>query len=133
MLRYRDEFIQVSKRAFSEAIHRKRTQENACRLINEYYAVLAKELREESSIGSSLRFDLKDNAWSVSLGRSSLIVLFNSNYILVNVRDYGHGYEDKLTLEENGFYSKKFDQYLSGELLDEYLKAAFEKTLEQYK
>jgi len=131
---YREKFISKSKDIFEEQLKLRQAQQKAYNLIDNYFKYIFDALRAEEEVSNrEISFEILESAWSISLKNTSLKVIYKKDQITVQIRPLGLGYNDTIVLEEYTYIykSKKFSKELSEELLDLYLKEAFDSLLTQ--
>lgn len=131
---YRETFISKSKDIFEEQLKLSQAQQKAYNLIGNYFKYIFDSLRAEEEVSNrDISFGIHESSWSISLKNTSLKVIYKKEQITVKIRPVGLGYNDTIDLEEYPYIykSKKFRKELSEELLDLYLKEAFDSLLKQ--
>jgi hypothetical protein len=127
---YKDEFIYQVNSLYARDVEKMKAIEVANLFIKGYFTSLYSDIKETLSVpGQNLKFYEYENTYNLVFSNSYFKVIYGGEKIKVYVSDLGSGYEDEIKLEGNTFISSKYNQDLSVELLDIYLKDAFENLL----
>ncbi|MCI2256515.1 hypothetical protein L2D08_19435 [Domibacillus sp. PGB-M46] len=130
---YKKTFIEFSKKAFKSELEEKLSKESAYTLISNYFNEISASLKgEEEVAGKALKIKIEERSWSIQLNElSELSIRFYKDEISVKVKPGSQWCEEILKYEQGRFYSHSKNMELSEELLDTYLRGAFESTINQ--
>lgn len=130
---YKKTFIDLSKKAFKNELEEKFSKESAYNLISNYFNDISASLKDEAEVaGKTLKIKIEEKCWSIQLNQlSELSIRFYKDKITVKVKPGFQWREETLKYEQGRFYDRSKDMGLSEELLDIYLKEAFESTINQ--
>lgn len=130
---YKKTFIDLSKKAFKNELEEKFSKESAYNLISNYFNDISASLKDEAEVaGKTLKIKIEEKCWSIQLNQlSELSIRFYKDKITVKVKPGFQWREETLKYEQGRFYDRSKDMDLSEELLDIYLKEAFESTINQ--
>ncbi|MCI2255271.1 hypothetical protein L2D08_12925 [Domibacillus sp. PGB-M46] len=130
---YKKTFIDLSKKAFKNELEEKFSKESAYNLISNYFNDISASLKDEAEVaGKTLKIKIEEKCWSIQLNQQSeLSIRFYKDKITVKVKPGFQWREETLKYEQGRFYDRSKDMGLSEELLDIYLKEAFESTINQ--
>ncbi|WNS78473.1 hypothetical protein RRU94_00415 [Domibacillus sp. DTU_2020_1001157_1_SI_ALB_TIR_016] len=130
---YKKTFIDLSKKAFKNELEEKFSKENAYNLISNYFNDISASLKDEKEVtGKTLKIKIEEKCWSIQLNQlSELSIRFYKDEIIAKVKPGFQWREEILKYEQGRFYDYSKDMELSEELLDIYLKEAFESTINQ--
>ncbi|KXG09939.1 hypothetical protein AT864_01499 [Anoxybacillus sp. P3H1B] len=136
---FREEFIRRTKKIYLEDVMHNRARRSAEEMIYKYFDSLKKELKEEIEISSGeLDIDIAEREFvRVNLDLSELFFELETADIEVRLISYDGNEKvekliDRITYKNNEYISVSYSVPLSYELLDLYLRKAFEKELNQF-
>jgi hypothetical protein len=136
---FREEFIRRTKKIYLEDVMSNRARRSAEEMIYKYFDALKKELKEEIAISSGeLDIDIAEREYvRINLDLSELFFDLETADIEVRLISYDGNERvekliDRITYKNNEYISVSYSSPLDYQLLDLYLRKAFEKELEQF-
>lgn len=127
---YKTEFASRVNTLYKEVVAEKKAFEDARDIIDNYFNSLYNDINETLEVsGETFNFFEDNESYQITFHNSIFSINFSGTKIRVGVHTSGVGYDDELKLEENTYISQKYKHELSEELLDTYLKDAFDKIL----
>ncbi|MDY6827303.1 MAG: hypothetical protein SVV67_09075 [Bacillota bacterium] len=126
---YRDKFISKIRKSLEAETVAYRRMEKAEDFLNDYFGELTDDLFEES-MADPEQFEI--DYYLVRYHDIELSIEFSSDTVDVFLKNEPEGEKnifDRLTVDGYSYKSQKYGLELSAELMDQYLKTAFEKIL----
>lgn len=142
-MNYKVEFLQRINEIHVDEIAEKRrveiAKEKALLTINNYFQDLFNNLDEAASVSKLFQLEDRQHWYKIKLAQNSFLnvpkysdVSEVPENIKVAIGCLGMKWEDSLSYKDGRYFSRKYEMELNEDLLDEYLKEAFDKYLSKY-
>jgi len=133
---FKDKFISDLPKVFKDDLAKKTAREQTKKIIDDFFINLREELEPTLEVfHKDLEFKGENGSYTIQLkraGGTKLSVHFHNKMIVISALPYGYGEQDTFSFDEKQLkYIRNTDERpFSGELLESYLKKAFETPLE---